>query len=181
MRQNAENVNCDPLFAPITDGGDRFLIVSSFPGVACRRFTIRQDTTETESECVLGSTTWTARSAFDNFRDTVSVDVRGTAFDLVIATTQEGSVVDGSLTFENDAVREGPFTIEDGRMTGGRATLSVRPTEHESIDFVRTLGTALPIGAQLTVVGGTEARISVEQPCSCEDGQFTASRIRIGL
>ncbi len=145
------------------------------------RFTIRQDTTAAESVCVAGSTTWPARPVFDNYRDTLSVEVHGTSYDVALATTQEGSVLTGTAAFENDEVREGPFTIENGRFSDGTATFSIRPVETESVEFLQALGSASPIDVEMRILGGTDVRVEIDQQCRCTRGVIAAPRIRIGL
>lgn len=144
------------------------------------RLTSRQVVDE-DSTCSIGSFSFPGREVFDDFRQTIPAIVGGVAYDLTIATMQEGSVIEGTATFENDLVREGPFTIQNGRLSGGVVTFTVRPAEQESLALVRTLGSAAPIAFTLRIVGGRSAALGIAQECPCIRASIPISRIRLGL
>lgn len=134
--------------------------------------------------CVNGSTTWPAADVFSAYRETTAVALGSPApsdYDLVMALTQDGSVIGGTVTLENDQVREGPFTIEEGRFAAGRVTFLIRPGEKGSLSFVTSLGSASPITFEIAILGGTTASLAVRQACPCLQEMLTASRIPIGF
>lgn len=146
------------------------------------RFTVRPDTSAGGGpSCAAWSASFPGSAVFDEFRHTFPVTAGGVPYDLTIETTQEGSLVEGRVTFENDAVREGPFTIQDGRFASGVLTFSVRPAEKESAAFVRVLGSAAPIAFRVRVAGGTGAQIAALQSCACLDTSLVAPRVRVGI
>ncbi len=134
--------------------------------------------------CVNGFATWSAAEVFDAFAETTSVALgveSQTLYDMVISTTQDGSIVSGSVTFENTQVREGPFTIEEGRFSGGVLTFQVRPAELGSLALVTALGSAAPIAFEMRIVGGLSVEVTARQDCPCLEESLVAPRIPVGL
>ena len=147
------------------------------------RFFLRQLVADSAGvdTCFVGSTGWTAAPLFEQFSATLPATIGGNLYDMKILTEQEGSVVRGSVTFENDAERFGPLEIEDGRFTFGVATLTVHPSSTLSEAFVRALGSAAPITIVATVVRGDTASLTGRQDCPCLDTSILADRLRVGL
>jgi hypothetical protein len=135
--------------------------------------------------CVNGFTTWNAAEVFQAFQDTtpIIVGADSTEYDMEISTTQDGSIIRGTVTFENDQVREGPFTIEDGRLFGGVLTFEIRPSEFGSVAFVTALGSAAPIAFELRIAGGLSVEVTARQGCPspCLSESLVASKIPVGL
>jgi hypothetical protein len=147
------------------------------------RFFLRQTAADSvgADTCFVGSTGWTATPLFEQFSATLPATIGGSLYDMKVRTEQEGSVVSGTVTFENDVERFGPLEIEDGRFTFGVATLTIRPSSTQSEAFVRSLGSAVPITIVATVVRGETADLTARQDCPCIDTSRLASRLRVGL
>jgi hypothetical protein len=147
------------------------------------RFFLRQTVADSTGidTCFVGSTGWTAAPLFEQFTATLPATIGGSLYDMKLVTEQEGSVVNGTVTFENDAERFGPLEIEDGRFTFGVATLTVRPSSTLSEAFVRELGSAAPITIVATVVGGETVSLTARQDCPCLVTTRLASRLPVGL
>jgi len=147
------------------------------------RFFIWQETNEggVTDTCFTGATTWTTARVYDEFAVTLPATVGGENYDLTIATQQEGSVLMGSVTIENDDVRFGPIEIDEGRFSGGVATLSFRPTNTGDTDFARVLGSGAPVTIVASIASGTTAQVSVRQACPCLSESVLAKRSRVGI
>jgi hypothetical protein len=131
--------------------------------------------------CSAGSFAFTGREVFDDLLVTIPIVVGGAPFDATLDMMQEGSILTGTATIENDLARHGPFTIDDGRLSGGVATFTVRPAEQESLALVRALGSAAPIAFSLRVVGGLSLDVAAAQQCPCVRESLVLSRVRVGL
>lgn len=145
------------------------------------RYFARQEI-ETETDvCHQGTFSVSGVPVFNGFRQTFPTVIDGDSYDVTLVTTQLGSVVEGTVTFENDSVREGPFTIENGRFAFGFLSFVVRPGELESVAFVRALGSAAPIRFVLRVAGGLVSETTAQQACPCLRESIVVPRIRVGL
>lgn len=147
------------------------------------RFFIWQETTEAgvTDTCFTGSTTWTAARVYDEFTATMPAMLDGAQYDLTIATQQEGSVLTGSVTIENDDERFGPIPIDEGRFSAGIATLTFFPTDTGDAEFALALGSGAPVAIRSTIAAGRIASISVTQECPCLSESLLAKRSRVGL
>ncbi len=147
------------------------------------RFFIWQETNDDGviDTCFTGSTSWTAARVYDEFAMTIPATIGGENYDVNIATQQEGSVVSGSVTFENDDIRYGPIAIDEGRFSGGVATLTFRPTGTGDAEFARALGSGAPIKIVATIASGSTVTLSVLQECPCLSESVLAKRSRVGL
>ncbi|MFN0152314.1 MAG: hypothetical protein ACKVU1_16540 [bacterium] len=131
--------------------------------------------------CFTGGTSWTAARVYDEFEITIPATIAGESYDLRIATEQEGSILDGSVTLENDDIRYGPIPIDEGRFSGGVATLTFRPTATGDVELARELGSGAPVTVVATIASGRTVTLSVLQDCPCLSESVLAKRARVGL
>jgi hypothetical protein len=99
---------------------------------------------------------------------------------MTIATNQAGSVLSGTVTFENDEARIGPLPIDEGRLSAGVATLTFRPASAGDA-LVNALGSAAPVTIMARLQGGESAGVTVRQDCPCLSITVLAKRLKIGV